>query len=96
MKEIVKCFIISLLFLLVSSLTFYFAFAESNYQIQTYDLDLISLYLFYLLIFIRLIETVIRLKRTGRNRLQMHVVLFFDASDLVSLRQYQNKYEKNN
>jgi len=96
MKKIVKNLIIILLVLLVPYLTFYFAFVEINYQRQTCDLGLISLYLFYLLIFILLIETVIPLKRIVRNLFLIYVFLFFDASDLVSLRQYQNKYEKNN
>lgn len=84
MKNIVKHFITSLLVLQASYLTFYLSFAGSNYQRKTYDLGLISLYLFFLLIFILLIGTVILLKRTGLKRLQMYVVLFFDASDLVS------------
>jgi hypothetical protein len=59
MNGISKHIIIRLLILLIPYLAFCFAFAENNYQRQAYNLDLIPLYLFYLLMLILLLETVV-------------------------------------
>lgn len=59
MKKITKHIIIRLLILLVPYLAFCFVFAENNYQRQAYDLDLIPLYLFFVLMFALLVETVV-------------------------------------
>ncbi|PSK89511.1 hypothetical protein [Taibaiella chishuiensis] len=63
MKKIAQHITIRVLILLVPYLTFCFVFAENNYQRQAYDLDLVPLYLFFILMFALLVETVVLLFR---------------------------------
>lgn len=63
MKKIVKHIIVRALVLLAPYLVFCFVFAENNYQRQAYDLDLAPLFLFYILMVVLLLETVVLLFR---------------------------------
>lgn len=49
MKKLVKHILFRLIILLIPYLAFYFMYAESGFKGQTYDLDEIPLYLFFIL-----------------------------------------------
>lgn len=89
MKKIVKHVIIRFLILLVPYLTFSFVFAENNYQRQLYDLDLIPLYLFYVLMFILLVETVILFFKNKTKCLASAGVFIFMLILYFALPHYQ-------
>ncbi|MCT2561529.1 hypothetical protein [Chryseobacterium herbae] len=80
MKKLIKHIILRLVILLIPYLAFYFMYAESGFKGQTYDLDEIPLYLFFMLSVYVFLEAFFWLYKKDKTKLLANLcILLFMA-----------------
>ncbi len=92
MRKIIKHIIFRLVLLFIPYFIFYFMYAESDFKGQTYDIDEIPLYVFFILSAYVFIETFFWLYKKDFTKLMINIGILLFMAALYFILPHRNYF----